>query len=306
MEYKDYYKTLGVERSASEDEIKKAYRRLARTYHPDVSKEKDAEARFKEVTEAYEDLKDKDKRASYDQLGSNWQQGQDFRPPPGWENMGGGFSGGFRGAGPGAGGAGFSDFFESIFGGAGAGFSGRGAGASYARPRKGADATGKIDVTLEEAHKGSSRTISLSSGKQVKVRIPAGVNEGQKIRLAGQGASGANGGPNGDLFLEIHILPHKRFRLDGQSVYLDLPVAPWEAAFGAKIKVPTLDGDIEVSIPKGSQSGRKLRLKGRGVHGKGDFFVVVQIHLPPAEDSVAVTRAYEEMQESGFNPRANW
>jgi len=305
MEYKDYYKILGVTREASADEIKKSYRRLARKYHPDVSKEANAESRFKEVNEAYEVLKDKDKRSAYDQLGSNWKQGQDFNPPPGWENMGG--FGGFGGAGgAGAGGAaGFSDFFETIFGGGFAGAGARQAGGRRPQPRKGADVSGKVDVTLEEVHQGGHRTITLSGGKQVKVKIPAGVTEGRKIRLSGQGAAGAAGGPNGDLFLEVHVLTHRRFRLDGQSVYLDLPVAPWEAAFGTKVQVPTLDGKVEVGIPAGSQSGRKLRLKGRGIRGQGDFYVVIQIHQPSADDA-QMKDCYEQMEKTGFNPRADW
>jgi curved DNA-binding protein len=299
MEYKDYYKILDVPRSASTDEIKKAYRRLARKYHPDVSKEANAETRFKEVAEAYEVLKDKDKRSAYDQLGSNWKQGQNFNPPPGWEHMGG-FSGGFGGAG---GPTGFSDFFESIFGG---GFAGaQEAGSRRPRPIRGGDATGKVDVTIEEVHKGGHRTITLGGGRQVKVKIPPGVTEGQKIRLAGQGSPGTAGGPSGDLFLVMHILPHRRYRLEDKSIYMELPVAPWEAALGAKVQVPTLDGKVEVAIPKGSQSGRKLRLKGRGIQGKGDFYVVVQIRQPPA-DNADMQACYEKMEKSGFNPRADW
>lgn len=303
MEYKDYYKILGVSRGASTDEIKKSYRRLARKYHPDVSKEANAETRFKEVTEAYEVLKDKDKRSAYDQLGSNWKQGQDFTPPPGWENMGGFGGAGFGGAGAASGG--FSDFFESVFGGGFGGGRAQHAAGHRQQAHKGADARGKVDVTLEEVHKGCERTITLAGGKQVKVKIPAGVTDGRKIRLGGQGGPGTFGGPNGDLYLEVHILPHRRFRLDGASIYLDLPVAPWEAAFGAKVQVPTLDGKVEVTIPKGSQSGRKLRLKGRGVHGKGDFYVVMQIHQPLADDT-DMQQCYEQMQKTGFNPRADW
>lgn len=303
MEYKDYYKILDVARDASTDEIKKSYRRLARKYHPDVSKEANAEARFKEVTEAYEVLKDKDKRSAYDQLGSNWKQGQDFNPPPGWENMGG--FGGFGGAGPAGGAAGFSDFFETIFGGGFTGGGARQAGGRRPQARKGADVSGKVDVTLEEVHQGGHRTITLAGGKQVKVKIPAGVSEGRKIRLSGQGAAGSGGGPNGDLFLEVHVLPHRRFRLDGQSVYLDLPVAPWEAALGAKVQVPTLDGKVEIGIPAGSQSGRKLRLKGRGVRGQGDLYVVIQIQQPPADDD-QIRDCYKQMEKTGFNPRADW
>ena len=306
MKYKDYYKILGVPRDASQDDIRKAYRRLARKYHPDVSKESDAEARFKEVNEAYEVLKDKEKRQAYDQLGANWKQGQDFRPPPGWENMGGGF-GGFSG-GHAGGASGFSDFFESIFG---SGFGGAGQGAAgwqeaggFHRAQKGADARGRVEVSLEEAYRGTSRTLSLSSGKQVNVRIPAGVTDGQKIRLSGQGGPGVGGGPSGDLILEVHILPHRRFRLDGNTVSLDVPITPWEAALGAKIQVPTLDGKVEITIPAGSQSGRKLRLKGKGLKG-GDLFLVLQIHMPDASDP-RVAECLEEMKQSGFNPRSDW
>lgn len=300
MEYSDYYKMLGVERSASKDEIKKSYRKLARKYHPDVSKERDAEAKFKEIGEAYEVLRDDEKRASYDQLGSNWKQGQNFTPPPGY---GGGHSSGFGG-----GGASFSDFFESMFsGGAGAGFNQGGF-----RPSKGQDQLVSIKIDIEDAFDGASRTISLSSGhgspsKKIKVRIPKGIKEGQKIRLAGQGGPGGGGGPAGDLQLEVSFRPHPFYRLEGSDIYLDLPVTPWEAALGATIDVPTPGGRIGIKVPMGSDSGKKLRLKGRGLPGSsaGDFFVVIKLTLPKV-DSDEVRTMFEEMREKfDYNPRPN-
>ena len=311
MEYKDYYKILGVERGASADEIKKAYRKLARKYHPDVSKEADAEDRFKEINEAHEVLKDPEKRKAYDELGANWKQGQDFRPPPDWEDMFGfGGQGGAGGAagGPGMGGGfaggGFSDFFDSLFGG---GFRGaRGAAGGMFR-QKGADQRASIRVSIEDLYHGASKTVRLSNGRSLKINIPKGVTDGGQIRLSGQGGPGVNGGPNGDLYLTLNVAPHAFFKLDGRDVLLELPVAPWEAALGATIKVPTLAGNVELKIPAGTQSGKKLRLKGRGLSGKtpGDQYVVVQITTPPAETE-AQRDFYERMQkELPFDPRAH-
>jgi len=306
MEYKDYYKVLGVSKQADKDEIKKSYRRLARKYHPDVSKEPNAEEKFKEAKEAYEVLSDPEKRQAYDTLGSQWQSGQDFRPPPDWENN---FSD-FTHQSAQGNGANFSDFFSELFGGRQRGFSGRAGGFAA----KGEDIHSKINITLEEAHKGTSREINLqipeinNQGrmtqriKTLRVKIPAGVVEGQQIRLTGQGGSGMGGGANGDLYLEIHLQEHAHFTMKGKDVYLTVPVTPWEAALGASIAVPTLAGKVDVKIPANSQAGQKLRLKGRGLSG-GDQFALLQIVIPPA-DTAEKREFYEKMaQTMPFNPR---
>lgn len=326
MEFHDYYKILGVERTSKPDQIKTAYRRLARKFHPDVSKEPNAEARFKEVQEAYEVLRDPEKRAAYDQLGSEWKSGQQFRPPPDW---GSGFEFAGRPAGGGGarwrragasgaaaqdGGAGeedFSDFFSSLFGG-GSPFAG---GATRAGGR---DLHARIDITLEEAYSGTSRTLELKrpevksdgtvelGSHTVRVAIPAGVTEGQLIRLAGQGHPASGGGSAGDLYLEAHILPDKVFALDNRDVTLAFPVAPWEAALGATVTVPTLGGEVEMHIPPGAQSGQKLRLRGRGLPGQppGDEYVQLKVILPPA-NSPQAKALYEEMRAKlNFDPRA--
>jgi curved DNA-binding protein len=323
MEFRDYYQILGVERAATADQIKTAYRRLARKYHPDVSKEPNAEARFKEMQEAYEVLKDPEKRAAYDQLGSEWKSGQPFRPPPDW---GGGFefSGrpgatGGRGRARRAGAAGedggftqeeFSDFFSSLFGG--------GSPFATAGSRGGGDHHARLDVDLEEAFSGTTRTLELKRPEirpdgsvelrshTVRVAIPAGVTEGQLIRLAGQGqpASG-DGGSAGDLYLEVRIRPHALFQLEQRDVTLTYPVAPWEAALGAPVTLPTLGGPVEMHIPAGSQSGQKLRLRGRGLPGQppGDQYVQLRVVLPPA-NSPQAKALYEEMRAKlDFDPR---
>lgn len=312
MDYKDYYKIIGVSKDASQDEIKRAYRKLARKYHPDVSKEADAEARFKEVGEAYEALKDPEKRAAYDQLGGNWKAGQDFNPPPDWdagfEFSGGGFTGGND--------ADYSDFFESLFGrGFGSAQAGRQYGAYQAR---GEDHHAKVLIDLEDAYQGASRSISLqspevdSSGhiitkqRSLNVKIPKGVKQGQRIRLSGQGSPGIGDAPAGDLYLEIEFKPHPIYRAEAHDVYLDLPVTPWEAALGATVKVPTPDGMVDLKITKGATSGRKLRLKARGIPGQppGDLYVVVQITLPPAESEAAKDLYRKMEQELAYNPRS--
>ena len=292
MEYKDYYKILGVSRTATPEEIKKAYRTLARKYHPDVSKEENAEEKFKEVGEAYEVLRDKDKRAQYDQFGGQFRHGQSFSAPPGWEEHVGGFGQGN-----------FSSFFENMFG-------GMGGGRSDNFFAKGEDVSAKITISLEDAFNGSNKSIRRPAGATqtgtVSVKIPAGIEPGKKIRLTGQGKAGMNGKP-GDLYLEIQIAPHSLYRLEGKDVYLDLPITPWEAALGAKITAPTLAGKISLNIPEGARSGQKMRLKGRGLPGKtaGDQFVVLQIMTPPANTAEA-KKFYQQMAEKlPFNPREN-
>jgi curved DNA-binding protein len=281
MKFKDYYEVMGLSRDASPEDVKRAYRRLARKYHPDVSKEPDAEERFKELGEAYEVLKDPEKRSAYDQLGARWKEGQEFKPPPNWSFE---FDTAQQ---PG----GFSDFFEQLFGGLGA-RSGRGS-----QSGRGFDSFAQIEVTLEEAFHGASRTFSLerierdSNGQpqrrtqQLAVKIPAGIADGQQIRLAGQGEAGIGGGQAGDLYLRVHILPHRWFRPDGRDVWLELPVTPWETALGETVRVPTLSGKVDMKIPRNSPSGRRLRLKGRGLPGTppGDQHVILKIVTPPAK-----------------------
>jgi len=306
MEYKDYYKILGVERDTSQTDLKKAYRKLARKYHPDVSKESDAEERFKEVNEAYEVLGDAEKRSQYDTLGSNYQNGQNFNPPPGWD---GGFDFSQFGAGGGqgqpAGGAGFSDFFESMFGGGmgGAGFQQGGHQGYQQAPPKPPSQTASVSIDLEDVYFGGSTRVVLAGGKQLNVKIPKGIEEGKKIRLSGKSSNG------GDLLLKINIKKHPRYKVEGRNISVDLPIAPWEAALGTSIEVETLSGKLKLKIPAGSVSGQKMRLKGRGLPSAagsnvaGDQFVVMQIVTPPAvsdEDKAF----YEEMQKKfDWNPR---
>lgn len=308
MKYKDYYQVMGVDRSATQDEIKRAYRKLARKFHPDVSKEPDAEARFKEVGEAYEVLKDPEKRAAYDQLGANWKAGQEFRAPPDWDA---GFE--FSGAGQGDEAAAFSDFFESLFG--------RGAGTRGTRGEfhgAGRDHHARILVDLEDAWSAPVRTITLRmpqvddqghlhlGERTLNVRIPKGIRQGQHIRLAGQGAPGVGKGPAGDLYLEVEFKPHALYRPEGRDLYMNLPVAPWEAALGASVKVPTPAGQVDLKIPAGSAAGTRLRLKGRGIPAAtpGDLYTVLEIALPPA-DSEEARALYREMERKmKFNPRS--
>ena len=310
MKFKDYYEVLGVERGASKDDIKRAYRRLARKYHPDVSKEGDAEARFKEMKEAYEVLKDPEKRAAYDQFGENWKAGQDFQPPPGWQREHS-FSGAesFAGAGQ------FSDFFESLFGQArGGGFNFR----TGSRRAKGEDINAVISIPIEDAYRGASRTITLdvpeadASGavarrrKTLNVRIPEGITKGKRIRLEKQGGPGFGGSPPGDLYLAVEFEEHPYYRAEGRDIRLELPVTPWEAALGRKVKVPTLGGPVDLKIPAGSSSGKILRLKGRGLPGKppGDQYVELAVMVPPAEDE-KMRELYETLErEHNVNPRA--
>jgi len=305
MEFKDYYASLGVERGAKPDEIKRAYRKLARKYHPDVSKEPDAEARFKEVAEAYEVLKDAEKRAAYDEVGRRWHGGErEFRPPPGWDTgfefSGRDFGDGFD----------HSDFFEALFG---------HARAHAARAQaQGADHRARVMIDIEDAYRGAQRSVSLRmpvpdengmprmQERTVQVNIPRGIRAGQHLRLAGLGAPGTGGAPAGDLYLEIEFRPHPLFRVDGRDVYLDLPVAPWEAALGATVTAPTPDGAVELSVPPGSWAGRKLRLKGKGIPSQpsGDLYAVLRVALPPA-NTEATKDAYRALaQASAFDPRA--
>lgn len=308
MEFKDYYRSLDVSRDATADEIKRAFRRQARRYHPDVSREPDAEARMKEVNEAFAVLSDPEKRAAYDQLGRRFHSGQDFRPPPDWDA-------GFEFSGPGQSGpeaADFSDFFSELFGGR----SPR-SHAGHGHHRRGEDHHAKIQLDIEDAYQGATRSITLSAPqvdalgrvamveRKLNVRVPKGVHAGQVIRLAGQGAPGQGGGGSGDLYLEVHFKPHPRFRVEGRDVYASLPVAPWEAALGASVEAALPDGTVELRIPEGSQNGRKLRLKGRGIPGlpAGDLYLVLEVVLPPA-DSLRARQFYREMaREFAFDPR---
>jgi len=317
MEFKDYYTTLGIERDATQDEVKRAYRKLARKFHPDINKEADAESRFKEVGEAYEVLQDAEKRAAYDKFGQNWQAGQDFDPPPDWDNgfefSGGGYTENDSSQ--------FSDFFESLFGAQGAG---GGAGPFTGQQRqysgKGQDLHAKISINLEDSYRGTKQSLTLQrpaldeSGHVItrphtlEVNIPKGVTEGQRIRLTGQGAEGMGNGPSGDLFLEIVFKHHAHFTPDKRDILLTLPISPWEAALGATIPVPTLGGKVELTIPAGSQTGKKLRLKGRGLSTAkqvGNQYVTLAIMVPKAETETE-TELFRNMEKQmSFNPRSN-
>jgi curved DNA-binding protein len=332
VKFRDYYEVLGVAKTATEDEIKQAYRKLARKYHPDVNPaDKSAEEKFKEINEAYEVLSDADKRKRYDQLGQNWKAGQDFRPPPEWEgthveygDLGDLFGGG-RGQ------SGFSDFFESLFGGR------RGARGGAGFAMRGQDIEAEIALTLEEAHRGVKRSITLQtietcpdckgSGvkagktcptcrgagviprpKSLEVTIPAGVRDGSVIRLAGQGEPGTNGASTGDLLLHVRIRPHRLFAIAGDDdVQIELPVAPWEAALGAKVMAPTLDGPVEMKIPAGTQGGQRLRLRGQGLNrrggGRGDEYVKIKIVIPPTLTPQEKELFEKLAAESRFNAR---
>jgi curved DNA-binding protein len=318
VQYKDYYESLGVARTASEAEIKKAFRKLAREYHPDVAKDKKkAEEKFKEINEAYEVLSDPTKRKKYDELGQNWKQGADFQAPPGW--------GGFGGRNPRGGngraeefefsGTGFSDFFEQLFGarGRGAGFAGRGFPGGYAEEElaeRGRDIEGDIMVTLDEVMRGSVRTVNVrhnSRNESYQVKIPAGVTEGQKLRVAGRGEAGAGGGQAGDLYLRVRLAKHPDFEVDDHNLIYEAELAPWEAVLGASISVPTLDGRVNIKIPPGTQNGQKLRVRGRGLpqrgEGQGDLIVVTRVEVPKTI-SDAERKLWEQLaSESKFNPR---
>lgn len=283
MEYKDYYKTLGVARSASADEIKKAYRKLAREFHPDKNKAKGAEEKFKAANEANEVLSDPQKRSAYDRLGADWKAGQNFRPPPGFGNRGGRH-----------GGADFSDFFSTLFGGGG-GFDGMSGG--FHPPAE--DQSARLNIALEDSFQGRTQTVRLGT-HTLNVKIPAGITAGQTIRLARQGAHG------GDLLLEVAFAPHPHFTLEGRDIHCTLNIAPWEAALGGKLDVPTLGGTVELNLPANSQGGKKMRLKARGLPGSpaGDQIVTLTIVTPPAAGD-ADRAFYEDMKKRfRFNPRA--
>lgn len=304
MEYKDYYQILGVERTASADEIKSAYRKLVRKYHPDVSKHKDADAKTKEINEAYGVLGDAEKRTAYDELGRGYQQGQQFRPPPDW------------GAQHEYAGADAEDLFADLFAHMGRGRrAGRGGGHAFQMP--GEDIHAAIAIDLSDAYSGTSRQVAMRvpqhdeqgrvhmQEKTLSVNIPKGVTPGQQLRLAGQGHPGIGGGPPGDLYLEIQFNPDPRFRVEGSQVYQNVPVTPWEAALGAGIAVQTPSGQVEVTVPSGSQAGRKLRLKGRGIPSgtPGDLYLILEVVLPPA-DSERARELYQQMaRDLAFNPR---
>lgn len=345
VKFQDYYETLGVARTASQDEIQRAYRKLARQYHPDVNKSKDAEAKFKQISEAYEVLKDPEKRKKYDTLGANWKANQDFTPPPGWEDA---FTGARRGAAGGAGGPGgfhfrssggsgggdFSDFFEMFFGRDGAfrdafgggrpggrggfasgGGGGREAGAEFTPGfTEGQTYSGEITISLEDAYHGGKREVAMRTQdgeKRYTVKIPRGINDGATIRLAGQGGTGQGGGEAGDVLLKIRIEPHDRFTIDGMDLTVDLPISPWEAALGGKADVATLDGSVTVTIPPGSQSGQRLRVRGKGMpkrggddaSGGGDLFVRLKIVVPKNITDVERDLFERLKKESKFDPR---
>jgi curved DNA-binding protein len=325
VKFKDYYKLLGVDKGASQDELSKAFKKMARKYHPDLNpNDKESETKFKEINEAYEVLKDPEKRKLYDSLGPNWQDGMNFQPPPGYER-GARFE--FRGGPGGFDMGGFSDFFETLFGGdprasrhpGGRGFREEdlfGGGARYRA--KGHDVEADLELTLEEAYRGGTKPITLTEQvrdfrgmltpktKSLQVNIPPGVTEGAKIRLAGQGGPGSGGGPAGDLFLRVKLLPHPQFVVEGKNLVYDLALAPWEAALGSRVRVETLDGAVEMTIPPGVSSGQKLRMSGKGLGRgatRGDQLVRIMIKVPK-EPSEREKELWDELaRTSKFSPR---
>jgi curved DNA-binding protein len=311
MEFQDYYKTLVVSRTATDEEIKKAYRKLARKYHPDVSKEANAEEKFKQAKEAYEVLKDPEKRKAYDQFGQNWKHGQEFSPPPSWQQQqnGANFHSGFTSNGGGE----YSDFFENVFG---ARSGARGRRRSY--KKKGEDLHSKITITLKESYLGATKSVQLqvpemdANGhsyaklKTLNIKIPKGIIAGQQVRLSGQGAAGIGGGEAGDLYMEVEFAKDPYFTVDGKDVYLRLPLAPWEAELGATVAVPIVTSKVDLKIPPHSESGKKMRLKGKGIAASepGDFYVVLEIIVPKAE-TAAQKQAYQQLatEFKHYNPR---
>ena len=335
VKYQDYYETLGVPRDATQEQIHASYRKLARKYHPDINKSSDAEDRFKRIGEAYEVLRDPEKRKRYDALGDNWKAGQDFTPPPGWDFFN--FGTGTRarsGTRPGGNGysfrifdgfgespfSGFSDFFETLFGGGLGDFGGAAGGQAGTRARtmRGQDQEAEITIPLEEAYRGTKRSVTLESrdassgrptgeAKTLEVKIPAGTTDGQRLRLRGQGGPVTGGGTPGDLYLRIRIAPHPIYRLNGSDLELDAPVTPWEAALGSRIEVPIIGGKASVKLQPGTQSGRRLRLKGKGFPkksgGHGDLYVRIRIEVPK-HLSARERQLFEELSKaSAFQPR---
>jgi curved DNA-binding protein len=314
MDFKDYYKELGRESGADDKAGKAAYRKLARKYHPDVSKEKDAEDKFKEVAEAYEVLKSAEKRAEYDERLKYAQQGRPFEPPPGWQPRN---RAGFAEE---AGGSEreYSDFFESLFGAAG-----RAQGAGRSRAQRGQDVEMELPIRLEETLSGETKKIAFqlpqynangqplpAISKTLNVKIPPGVENGERIRLKGQGAPGLNGAANGDLYLIIRFVPHSLFDVEGHDLILTVPLTPWEAALGSKITLPTLGGKINLNIPANTQSGQRLRIKGKGLLNKlgepGDLYALVKLVIPPTADEPTRALWTQLSEHASFNPRAEW
>jgi curved DNA-binding protein len=313
VSFQDYYEALEVPRDASADDIRRAYRRLARKYHPDVNKDPGAEDRFKQISEAYEVLRDEEKRAQYDRFGENWKAGQDVSGSSGFEGFRGGGDG-FRGAGNGDvrvefGGGDFSDFFEGLFGQRGGRRAdGRGARAGFEGfSMRGGDQEAVLELSLQEAARGGKRKISLADGRDFEVQIPPGVRDGQRIRLAAQGSNGAGGGAAGDLFLRVRVRPDPRFRVEGGDLYVELPVTPWEAALGAEVPVTTLDGSVRVRVPPGSSTGRRLRLRGQGLPGPkgsaGDLYAEVAVQVPKKLTKRERELFQELAEASKFDPR---
>jgi curved DNA-binding protein len=310
MKYTDYYAALGVARGASADEIRKAYRRLAQKYHPDVSKEPGAEAKFKEVAEAYQTLKDPEKRAAYDALGSR-PQGEEFRPPPDWRRA--------YGAGADAGSAQFS-FDDTDFADLFSRFGARGSGRSSALP--GEDFEVPVEISIEDAFRGTTLSLSLSLPEYdaaghvrrvphtVKARVAPGAVDGQRLRLPGKGGKGVNGGRDGDLYLDITLKPHRLYRATGHDLFLDLPLSPWEAALGATVEIPTLSGPVSLKVPAGTSASKKLRLSGRGLPkpqgGAGDLIAVAQVVVPPELSEAELALFRQLADQSAFNPRRHF
>ena len=313
MEYQDYYQTLNVDKTATADEVQRAYRKLARKYHPDVNKSTEAEAKFKEINEAYQVLSDEEKRAKYDQFGSAWNRAQSTgSAPPGFEDIFSAFGGGGGGTYyTESTGGDFSSFFEMLFGGGRPRAAGGWGASAQPRSAAGVDHETRISLTLEEAARGGQREIALrtsdGSRRVLNVKIPKGIRQGQKIRLKGQGGPGVGGGQRGDLFLRVNLIPHPEFRLEGTDLHTTLRAAPWEAALGGEASVPTLDGSVRVRIPAGSSSGRRIRLRGKGYPSangqKGDLFAEIRIVMP-RDIGDSERELYERLAEtSDFEPR---